>query len=111
VLPGDLRDRIDLVRPAAPAHADRPAVDLAAPLAAGPALGGEEVGRMRELDDVQPAGGHVTRQAGQVAEQVVEGEQVAQGVQHGDGQVELAGDGEVTHVGLHDGQDDVIRGR
>jgi len=46
-----------------------------------------------------------------VAEQVVEGEQVAQGVQHGDGQVELAGDGEVTHVGLHDGQGDVIRRR
>ena len=66
---------------------------------------------MRELDDVQAAGGHVSGQAGQVAKQVVEGEQVAQGVQHGDGQVELAGDGEVTHVGLHDGQGDIVRRR
>ena len=104
VFPGDLRDRVDLVRPAAPAHADRAAVDLAAPLAAGPALGGEEVGRMGELGDVQAARVQVPRHRGQVPEQVVERQQVAQRVEHGDGEIERAAQAEVPHVGLDDGQ-------
>ena len=38
--------------------------------------GGEEVGRVRELDDVQAAGRQVRAHRGQVPDQVVEGEQV-----------------------------------
>jgi len=77
VLPGDLGDGVDLVAAAAPAHANRAAVHLAAPLAAGPALGAEEVGRMGEFCDVQAARGQMARYRGQVPEQVVERQQVA----------------------------------
>ena len=90
---------------------DRAAVHLTAPLAAGPALGAEEVGRVGEFGDVQAARGQVARHRGQVPEQVVERQQMAQRVEHGDGQIELAGEGEVPHVGLDDGQADRVRRR
>jgi len=76
VLPGDLRDRIDLVL-RAPAHADRAAADFGAPFTAGPALGGEEVRWMRELHDVQATLVEVTPHRGQMAQHVIERHQVA----------------------------------
>src|SRR6185369_14817046 len=42
VFPGDLRDRVDPIL-RAPAYADRAVAGRAAPFAAGPALGAEEV--------------------------------------------------------------------
>jgi hypothetical protein len=61
---------------------------------------------MHELGDVQAAGAQVTGDRRQVHHHVVERQQVAQRVQHRDGQVEPAVDGEVAHVGLDDGQPD-----
>jgi len=46
-----------------------------------------------------------------VLQQVVEGQQVAQRVEHGDGEIELARNAEVTHVTLHHGQADRVRRR
>ena len=66
---------------------------------------------MRELHDVQPVPVQVAPDRGQMAEHVVEGEQVAQRVEHGDGQVDGAGQGEVPHVGLNHGERDPGRRR
>src|SRR5262249_15168126 len=97
VFPGDLRDRVYLVL-RAPAHADRAVAGLAGPFAAGPALGAEVVRGMRELHDVQAVPVQVAPDRGQVAQHVVQRQQVAQRVEHGDRQIEAAGQAEVPHV-------------
>jgi hypothetical protein len=61
---------------------------------------------MREFGDVQPARGQLPGHRRQVRQQVVEREQVAQRVEHGDGEVEFAGEAEVPHVGFDHGQPD-----
>src|SRR6185437_5801043 len=103
VLPGYLRDRVDLIL-RAPAHADHAALDLAGPFAARPPLGGEEIRGMGEFHDVQAARVQVPSHRGQVTHHVVQGEQVAQRVQHRDGQVVAARAAEIPHVGLDHGQ-------
>ena len=57
---------------------------------------------MRELHDVEAAGRGVRSRRPQVRHQVIEVHQVAHRVQHRDDQAELAPEGEVTHVGVHD---------
>src|SRR6516162_6713438 len=100
VLFGDLAHRVDPVRLAAPAHLRLDAVLLDGPLAAGPRQRAEVVRGVREFHDVEPARLEVGGHGGQVGEEIVEGEQVASRVQHGDGEVEAVRDDEIPHVGL-----------
>jgi len=108
MFPGDLRNRVDPVL-RAPPHADRAAADFGAPLAAGPALGREEVRRMRELHDVQAIVAQLACHRGQMPQQVIEDKQVTHRVEHRDGEIELATEMEVPHVRLDDGQADPVR--
>jgi hypothetical protein len=100
VLLGDLRHRVDPVLAAAPPHLGPDAVLIDRPLAAGPRDRREVVGGVRELGDVEPAGPQVRRHGCEVGEQVVEGEEVAVRVQHGDGEIEAVRELEVPHVRL-----------
>jgi len=72
-------------------------------------LGGQDIRRVRELGDVEAAGIEVTGHAVQMPQHVIEGEQMAQRVEHGDGEVEAAhgvGEAEVPHIRLDHGQAD-----
>jgi tetratricopeptide (TPR) repeat protein len=102
VLGGDLAYRVDPVLMAAPAHLGADAALLDRPLAARPRHRGEIVRGVCEFEDVQAAGILVSRHRGQVRHQVVEREQVADGIQHGNREVETARDAEVPHVRLDD---------
>src|ERR1019366_4948948 len=101
----DLRDRVDLVV-RAPADTDHAVADFSVPLAACAVLSGQEVRRMRELHDVEAILAEVTRDAAEMLEHLVEREQVAQRVEHGDGEVDLTGQVKVPHVRLDHGQAD-----
>jgi len=102
VLGGDLAHRVDPVLVAAPPHLGAQVALLDGPIAARPRHRGQVVRRVREFCDVQPAGHQVGSHRGQVRDQVVQREQVAYRVQHGDGQVEPGRDAEVAHVRLDD---------
>ncbi len=87
---------------AAPPHLGAHAVLFDRPLAAGPRHLGEIVRGVRELDDVQPARRLMGRHRGQVRDEVVQREQVAERVQHRDSEIKATGDAEVPHVRLDD---------
>jgi hypothetical protein len=104
VLGGDLSDWVDPVLVSAPPHVGPDTTLLDGPLAARPRHGSEIVRRVRELDDVQPARYLVGPHRGQVRYEVIKREQVAERVQHGNSEVEVAVDAEVPHVRLDDVQ-------
>jgi hypothetical protein len=71
VLVGNLGQRVDPVALAAPPDLGAQAIGLDLPLAAGARHRGEEVRRMRQLYDVQAAGGELRGDGLQVPDQVI----------------------------------------
>jgi hypothetical protein len=93
MLLGHLRDRVDAIPRPAPANGHGAAVDVSNPVAAGTGIPGQAVCRMRQFHNVQACVGQMPCDRRQVSHEIIERDQMADRVQHGDRQVELSRSG------------------